>query len=264
MSVKVSSWVWHGEETADLAGNEMILLLALADVADDNGRCRFMTDDDDLTYGGLARKARVDRRTIERLIPKLRMRGLLNHSKGTKSKPNEFTILVPWAQSSTDKLSGQAGADSPTAGTHSPTPLLGFPDNGDNHSSYRRIDVVTSSSSEVADAPLRADVAEILDLLDAEIERNGGRKPSRTQKNIDAARLLLDRDGRTVDQVSAAIRWCQADEFWRSNILSMSKLRDKYEQLRLQAARGRRMSTVDAGRAADALLAQREQLAVSS
>jgi hypothetical protein len=31
------------------------------------------------------------------------------------------------------------------------------------------------------------------------------------------------------------IRWCQADEFWRGNILSMPKLREKYDQLRLKA-----------------------------
>jgi hypothetical protein len=36
-----------------------------------------------------------------------------------------------------------------------------------------------------------------------------------------------------------AIDWCQDDEFWRSNVLSMPKLREKYEQLRLQASRRR-------------------------
>lgn len=98
--------------------------------------------------------------------------------------------------------------------------------------------VEEESSSEVAVATIRPDVIRLLDLLDAEIVRNGGKEPRRTKKNLDAARLLLDRDGKTVEQVEAAIRWCQADEFWRSNILSMSKLRERYEQLRLQASRG--------------------------
>jgi hypothetical protein len=93
------------------------------------------------------------------------------------------------------------------------------------------------SSSEVADATPRPDVLRLLDLLDAEITRNGGKAPSRSRKNIDAARLLIDRDGHTVEQIENAIRWCQSDEFWRSNILSMSKLREKYEQLRLAAKR---------------------------
>ena len=48
---------------------------------------------------------------------------------------------------------------------------------------------------------------------------------------------MLDRDGRTEEQVSTAIDWCQDNEFWRANILSMPKLREKYDQLRMQAMR---------------------------
>jgi hypothetical protein len=93
-------------------------------------------------------------------------------------------------------------------------------------------------SSEVADATDRPELNQLLDLLDSEIRANGGKPPARTKKNLDAARLLIDRDKRTVEQVATAIRWCQADEFWRANILSMSKLREKYDQLRLAATRG--------------------------
>ena len=95
----------------------------------------------------------------------------------------------------------------------------------------------TSLMSEVADATTRPDVEYLLDVLDEEIVRNGGKKPNRTKKNRDAARLLLDRDGKTVEQVERAIRWAHGNEFWRSNILSMSKLREKYDQLVLQAKR---------------------------
>lgn len=98
--------------------------------------------------------------------------------------------------------------------------------------------------SEVADAT-RPDVERLLDLLDSELTKNGVSKlPKRNKTNRDAMRLLLDRDGRTEQQVEAAIRWCQSDEFWRGNILSASKLREKYEQLRAQASRGRRGAAV--------------------
>jgi hypothetical protein len=93
-------------------------------------------------------------------------------------------------------------------------------------------------SSAVANATDRPEITELLDLLDSEIRANGGKTPARTKRNIDAARLLIDKDGRSVDQIAKAIRWCQADEFWRANILSMSKLREKYDQLRLAATRG--------------------------
>ena len=95
----------------------------------------------------------------------------------------------------------------------------------------------TLSTSNVAGATIRDDVREILDYLDAAIERNDAKKPSRTKKNLDAARRLLDNDGRTVDQVKKAIDWATTDSFWRSNILSMAKLREKYDQLRLSAQR---------------------------
>lgn len=69
---------------------------------------------------------------------------------------------------------------------------------------------------------------------------------------------MLDKDGRTPEQIRAAIDWCQDHEFWRGVILSMPKLRAKYDQLRLQAQRGRtptpRPSTTDQ-RVAQALAA---------
>jgi hypothetical protein len=95
---------------------------------------------------------------------------------------------------------------------------------------------VSLVSSEV-ETTSRPDVEHILTVLDEELRRNGSKVPARSKKNTDAARLLLDRDGRTVDQIVRAIHWCQSDEFWRSNILSMSKLREKYDQLRLAATR---------------------------
>jgi hypothetical protein len=96
-----------------------------------------------------------------------------------------------------------------------------------------------TSSSEVADATPRPDVDKILDHLDDRIRANGAKVPTRTKKNLDAARLLIDRDQHTVDQILTAIDFATSDEFWRTNVLSMSKLREKYDQLRLAAQRNR-------------------------
>jgi hypothetical protein len=46
---------------------------------------------------------------------------------------------------------------------------------------------------------------------------------------------MLDRDGRDATQAEWLIRWSQKDEFWRTNILSMPKFREKYDQLRIKA-----------------------------
>lgn len=100
------------------------------------------------------------------------------------------------------------------------------------------------STSDVATAPLRPDVIELLDYLDAALTRNEVSKlPKRNRTNTDAARRLIDIDGRTVQQVKRAIDWATGDSFWRANILSMSKLREKYEQLRLSAQRDQPSAT---------------------
>jgi hypothetical protein len=101
------------------------------------------------------------------------------------------------------------------------------------------------SATDVADAPKslallendREDVARICEHLASRIEANGAKRPTVTSKWRDAARLMLDRDQLTETEVMGAIDWCQADEFWRANILSLPKLREKYDQLRLQAQR---------------------------
>lgn len=52
---------------------------------------------------------------------------------------------------------------------------------------------------------------------------------------LDSARLLLTADGRDLTQAFSVLEWSQADPFWRKNILSMPKFREKYDQLRLSA-----------------------------
>lgn len=88
-----------------------------------------------------------------------------------------------------------------------------------------------TTSSEIAGDPEREDVAALLDLLDHEIQASGNRPPKRSKSNHDAMRLLLDRDNRTPDQIAYVIRWSQQDDFWQANILSASKLREKFDQL---------------------------------
>lgn len=100
----------------------------------------------------------------------------------------------------------------------------------------------SSSSSEIAarspdadESEHREDVERLCEHLADRIEGNGAKRPTIIRKWRDAARLLIDKDGHTEADVHAAIDWCQDDEFWRSNILSMPKLRDQYDRLSMQA-----------------------------
>lgn len=107
---------------------------------------------------------------------------------------------------------------------------------GDGEVMVRGSDGDTTRELTLAEAP-RTDVDAICDHLANAIEANGSKRPTITTKWRAAARLMLDKDGRTEDEVHGAIEWCQRDEFWRANILSLPTLREKYDQLRLQAQR---------------------------
>lgn len=89
----------------------------------------------------------------------------------------------------------------------------------------------------------RPDVDRLCTLLADHVEANGSKRPTVTKAWRTAARLLLDRDGRTEDQVTRAITWSQNDDFWRSNVLSMPTLRKQYDRLRLAAQRERETGT---------------------
>ncbi|WP_433595153.1 hypothetical protein [Lysinibacillus xylanilyticus] len=55
--------------------------------------------------------------------------------------------------------------------------------------------------------------------------------PSFKQPNMntwaDSIRLMMEQDSRTVEQIEYLIDWSQANPFWKSNILSTKKLREK-------------------------------------
>jgi len=86
-----------------------------------------------------------------------------------------------------------------------------------------------------ANASTRRDVERLCERLAERVEANGAKRPAITKAWRDAARLLVDKDGRTEEQIAWLIDWATADQFWRSNILSMPKLREKFDQMLIRA-----------------------------
>lgn len=96
------------------------------------------------------------------------------------------------------------------------------------------------STSATADA--RPEVINLCHQLADRVEANGSKRPTIGKRWLDSCRLLIDADGRTVEQIEKAIDWCQSDEFWRTVILSMPTLRKQYDKLRLAAQRSAKLS----------------------
>ena len=83
--------------------------------------------------------------------------------------------------------------------------------------------------------PPREDVEALCTRLRDHIAGNTAKTPNITAKWRTEARLLLDRDGIPFEEAVRVLDWCQLDQFWKSNILSMPKFREKFSALQIKA-----------------------------
>ena len=101
------------------------------------------------------------------------------------------------------------------------------------------------NSEAIDDVDLRAvedprpDVDAVCDAMAASVQRRTGRAPRVTAAWRTQARLMIDRDGRSVEEIARVIDWAEGNDFWRANVLSVPKLRQKFDTLRLQSQRPR-------------------------
>jgi DNA-binding Lrp family transcriptional regulator len=91
-------------------------------------------------------------------------------------------------------------------------------------------EITTEISKRESDDSFR--LAELLADL---IESNGSKRPVITKRWTQAIDRMIRLDGRTPEQIEKAMRWSQANDFWRGNIMSPEKLRKQYDRMRLQA-----------------------------
>jgi len=69
-------------------------------------------------------------------------------------------------------------------------------------------------------------------LLGKIISRNPKfKKPKNIQSWAKQIDYMIRLDNRTPEEIREIIEWCQKDPFWRGNILSTAKLREKFDQL---------------------------------
>lgn len=238
---------------SDLPPPSRLIMLVLADVAEVGTAEipeRFTP-----SLAVLARETGLDRSTVQRHLAALDAAGWMVRSRPTPKEQWEgertrYRLTIPVGF---EAPGGQGVGAEDTHPGRTVHPGVGAQDDGGGRtvrlqktdlSDQEQITTKTSSSSakrttRTDDRPTRVDVEQICRHLADRIEKNGSTRPDIGKKWRTAGRLLLDKDGRTVEQVLRAIDWCQDDEFWRSNILSMPKLREKYDQLRLQAQRAR-------------------------
>lgn len=65
-------------------------------------------------------------------------------------------------------------------------------------------------------------------------ENNPNCKEPNVQSWCKDMNKLIRIDKREPEDIAAVIKWCQKDDFWKSNILSPNKLRKQYDQLKVK------------------------------
>jgi hypothetical protein len=234
VSIKVMEWVWNHSSARD---GQLLVLLAIADNANHEGRNAFPS------IAELCRKSRLSQRGVRYALRGLEEAGcVITTPQAGPGGCNRYQVVMDPAEIAAppaDIAGGQILQDGnlQQQGGQSVTEEV---------SQIAPVTVLEPStnpkdiSSPIADAPgdpVRDDVERICQHLSEQIAANGSRRPKITKGWRTQARLLLDKDGRTEAQVHNAIVWCQNDPFWKANIMSMQKLREKYDQLRLAAQR---------------------------
>ena len=271
MARNVTKWVWAYSRAT---GAAFVVLLAIADETN---------AETEMTVSELARKCRLGERTTQGAIAELTALGELAVTRGGgRGRSNSYRV-APVNPADPAPFDESNPAD-PAPFSETPqilhpadsAPFNGHPPRSEQYpadsapqvfadviSSTGRSEVhVQTLSAKTQASPLRADIGRLCAHLADRIETNGSKRPVVGKRWHDAARLMLERDGRSEEQIHRAIDWCQDDEFWRSNILSMPKLREKYDQLRLAANRSNGRTTTkdrvrqaaEAGRRVQAML----------
>lgn len=92
-----------------------------------------------------------------------------------------------------------------------------------------------SLSAVPSDEETRDDVDRICATLQERMVANGVKRPTITKAWHREARLLLDKDGYSFDEVMRVLEWSQADRFWKANIHSVPKFREKFGQLLIKS-----------------------------
>ena len=248
MTAAAARWVWANSRSANGA---LLVLLAIADALDAEGNCI-------MSIPELARKTRLSERAARNGVAEAVRLGELETVGGGSGRGNRTAYRMPRNPAGSATFEEKSATFEPE--TRQDLPPLNPAESAtfsesppeepqvratsEKSATFTTSDVLKSSTgipmAEVKDVPAkppRADVDRLCDHLASRIEANGSKRPAVTKKWRDACRLMLDNDGRTEQQVRAAIDWCQDDEFWRGNILSMPKLREQYDRLRMQAMR---------------------------
>jgi hypothetical protein len=239
MTTGATRWAW---ENSRASNGSLIVLLA---ITDECGEGEFT----EMSVAQLMAKCRLSDKGVRRSVEALEALGELSVEPRPGGISRYVPTLTPVKMTGPTPVKMTGPPVDPGQNDRTPTPvkMTGPPEEPQVNGTPVKMtgpeipdaldlgSVVSgerSSSKEVSDAP-RPDVERICQHLADRIVGNGSKRPVIGKRWKDSARLLIDKDGLTEQQIHDAIDWCQQHHFWHRQILSMDKLRHQMDRLRL-------------------------------
>jgi hypothetical protein len=213
VSIRIMTAVW---DRSKQTGGNLLLLLALADSADDNGECWPGVET-------LARKARMTPRHVRRVLAQLEEHGEVSRLPNAGMKGTNRYLIAP--PPPPDILSSPDNPSADPLTFEVRTPDAGVSRTVKNHQEPSRV---------VKEDDLTIEATRFVEWFQQLLTETGVAKLVLTKPILegwaDAYEKMIRLDGRTKEEIVKVCRWARRDRFWAANFLSPAKLREKNKQ----------------------------------
>ena len=199
MSARATFWAWE----VDIPSSEKLVLLCLADCHNaDTGQCN-----PSVSY--IATKTSLDRKTVLKSLRSLNDREILSRAK-VEGSSNQYFLSIGGS------------------------PILGH---GQSHISPEPVPNLGHKPINKPKKNLRwekGDMETVESIFNLLLALN----PKHRKPNMDSwaneIRLMRENDGHSHSEIMDLFRFANSDNFWKSNILSPKKLREKWDVLTIK------------------------------
>lgn len=254
MAIEVVDWVFKNSRSKN---GERLVMLAVADACNSlDGTGAWLSN------AALSAKTNLSERAVQESVKRCELLGELKVERNAgRGGVNAFAVVM------SEKVQILRGADSAGVTDDYPADSAGGPNGGgvagqsekgaesaggsqatggaesapgtvSTKNSSTKSSVKTSATKRIKKPePYREDVDRVCNFLAEWRVKLDCPRPTITEKWREQARLMIDTDNRTLEQIKEIITWSQRHGFWRSNIQSIPKLREQFDALRLQKDR---------------------------
>ena len=199
MSARATFWAWE----VDIPSSEKLVLLCLADCHNaDTGQCN-----PSVSY--IAKKTSLDRKTVLKSLRSLNDREILSRAK-VEGSSNQYFLSIGGS------------------------PILGH---GQSHISPEPVPNLGHKPINKPKKNLRwekGDMETVESIFNLLLALNPKHRKPNMEQWANEIRLMRVNDGHSHSEIMDLFRFANSDNFWKSNILSPKKLREKWDVLTIK------------------------------